>query len=161
MRKEVRPLTATIDFAELDLRGAFDLAIMIEEDAQVRYEELSRLLAGTEGGAAEVFRDMARNEAKHCRELMARRDVMFRKDPRLDTSILDGGEAPRADEAAVAMTARDALQVALEAEIRAYDFYDRAIPHVKDPDVRAFFAELREEEAEHQALLRKKLETVR
>ncbi len=42
-----------------------------------------------------------------------------------------------------------AYQVALHAEKKAFDFYDRALRTVKQPDVKALFEELRDEEAEH------------
>jgi len=48
---------------------------------------------------------------------------------------------------------RQAMEAALAAEVRAWEFYDRAIPHLTDPDVRAFFEDLRAEEVEHQQLL--------
>jgi rubrerythrin len=150
----------SINFAELDLRGAFDLAIMIEEDAQLRYEDFAKLLGNRdEMGAAAVFRAMAINEAKHRSELYSRRRLKFRRDPRIEISVLEPGEgeAPEESELTPSMTAREALEVALRAEIRAYEFYAGALPHVKDPDVRAFFEELKEEETEHQDMLRQKI----
>jgi rubrerythrin len=143
-----------LDFATLDLRSAFDFAIGIEEDAQLRYEEFATQV--TDPAAAAFFREMVVNESKHRRQLTSRRDVMFRHaPPRFDTSIVeDGVEAPSPDEVLPSISARDAMEVALRAEIRAHDFYASAIPHVKDPDVRAFFEELRVEEIEHQQAIR-------
>lgn len=156
-------MTPSIDFSQLDLRSALDLAIMIEEDAQLRYHELAQAFGERDQhGAAAVFREMVQNESKHRRELEARRHVLFRHaPPRLDTSLLEdaadeGIEAPQADPE-VPLSAREALEVALAAEVRAYQFYAGAIPHLRDPDVRAFFEELKDEELEHQALLKRKL----
>ena len=150
-----------IDFAHLDLRGAFDLAIMIEEDAQVRYEEFSRLLADHPTGAAAVFRDMAVNEAKHRTELEARRRMLFQKDPpRIEISVIDGVERPDLSELDLPISARQALEIALAAEKRAYAFYRNAIPYVKDVGVRKFFEELAEEEIEHQQLLQDKIDAL-
>jgi erythrin-vacuolar iron transport family protein len=148
---------AGIDFSRLDLRGAFDLAILIEEEAQLRYQHFTRLV---DGGAVDVFKMMVRNEAKHRAELVSKRDVLFRNEPkRIETSLLDDEdvEAPDPDEVGEHISAREALEIALKAEIRAYEFYSKAIPHVKDPEVRKFFEELREEELEHQELLREKI----
>jgi rubrerythrin len=146
----------SIDFSRLDLRGALDLAILIEEEAQLRYQQFTRLV---DGGALDVFTMMVENEAKHRRQLVARRDVLFRHDRRIDTSLLDAADAEAADpdEAGEHLSARDALEIALAAEIRAHQFYASAIPHVQDPDVRAFFEELAAEELEHQQFLRAKL----
>jgi rubrerythrin len=152
-------MTTGIDFSRLDLRGAFDLAIMIEEEAQLRYEHFTRIV---DGGALDVFKMMVRNEAKHRAELVSKRDVLFRKEPRrIETSLLDDVEAPDPDGVGEHITASEALQIALAAEIRAYEFYAAAIPHVKDPEVRAFFEELKEEEFEHQHLLRAKIAQLR
>jgi rubrerythrin len=153
-------MAPSINFAELDLRGAFDLAIMIEEDAQLRYEDFAKLLVNRdEMGAAAVFRAMAINEAKHRSELDTRRHLRFRHDPRIEISVLEpsAGEAPDESELTPSMTASDALEVALRAEIRAYEFYASTIPTLKDPEVRAFFEELKDEETEHQEMLRHKI----
>lgn len=148
-------MASTIDFTALDLRGAFDFAIMIEEDAQVRYERLSALLGRDPGGAGDVFRAMVANEGKHRSELVARRDALFRDGPpRIEISVLDDAvEAPEVDEDELPRSAREALEVSLAAEQRAYEFFEKAIPHLRDLQVRAFFADLMREEAEHASLL--------
>jgi len=148
-----------INYAELDLRGAFDLAILIEEDAQLRYEELSRKLGNDPEGAGDVCRMMARNEARHRSELEARRRVLFAMEPtRIDISVIDEwAETPGTDDGDLPSRAREALEMALEAERRAHAFYKEAIPNLVDPGVRAFFQELMNEEAEHQELLSRKL----
>lgn len=149
-------MTIRLDFSRLTLRGALDLAITIEEEAQLRYTEFAARV--TDPAAAAFFREMVVNESKHRRQLEARRHVMFRHEPpRLDTSLLDDVEAPDPDEVADAISPREAMEVALRAEVRAWEFYDQALPHIADPDVKAFFAELRDEEVEHQALLKEKL----
>lgn len=152
-----------IDFEQLDLRAAFDLAILIEEDAQLRYEELSRLFGDGEDGAAGVFREMAVNEAKHRRELDSRRRVLFRREPRIEISVLDppGAEDAYVGDRLPPLSARDALEVALAAEESAYRFYAGALPRIADDEVRAFFRDLMEEERTHQLLLRERLASLR
>jgi rubrerythrin len=138
----------------MDLRSALDFAIMIEEDAQVRYQQLARTLGADPGGAGDVFRAMVVNEGKHRSELAARRAALFgREARRIEISVaLEDVERPDVDDD-LPRTARAALEVSLAAERRAEEFYRQAIPQVSDPAVRAFFEELREEEAEHGALL--------
>lgn len=149
-------MTLPLDFSRLTLRGALDLAITIEEEAQHRYQALAAQVA--EPQAAAFFREMVANEAKHRRQLEARRQVLFRHEPpRFENALRDDVEAPDEAEVPRAITAREAMEVALRAEVRACEFYDRALPHIADPEVRAFFAELRDEEVEHQALLREKM----
>jgi rubrerythrin len=150
-------MTVRLDFSTLSLRGALDLAITIEEEAQLRYVEFADRVADPE--AAAFFREMVENESKHRRQLEARRHVLFRHEPaRFETSLLDREvEAPDRADVPRSISAREAMEVALRAEVRAFDFYDGALPYVSDPDVKVFFAELREEEREHQTMLRAKL----
>jgi len=145
-----------IDFATLSLRGAFDFAILIEEDAQLRYQEFASSVS--DPAAAAFFREMVVSEGKHRLELEARRRVLFRNQPaRVEVSVLDGGETPDRAGVPQAIGARQAMEVALRAEQRAWEFYDRAIPHLQDEEVRSFFEELRQEEVLHQELLRARL----
>jgi rubrerythrin len=145
-----------LDFSKLTLRGALDLAITIEEEAQLRYQEFAARV--DDAAAAAFFREMVVNESKHRRQLEARRHVLFRHEtPRLETSLLEDVEAPDPAEVPAGISAREAMEVAYRAEVRAWEFYDGALAHIEDPDVKAFFAELREEEMEHQALLKERL----
>lgn len=147
-----------IDFERLGLRDALDFAIGIEEDAELRYREFTAQVEHPQARA--FFAEMVNNEAKHKRQLESRRDVLFRHGPaRFDTSIDASVEAPDPDDVTPAITLREAMEVALRAETRAYEFYQAAIPNVRDPDVRAFFEELKEEEAEHQAAIRRMIAT--
>jgi soluble lytic murein transglycosylase-like protein len=148
-----------IDFAELDLRGAFDFAIMIEEDVQSRYAELSRRLADAPGGAGEMFRQMAVIEGTHRRVLVERRAAVFAADPpRVEISVGDDAvERPEVDEDDLPATAGDALEIAIAAERRARAFYEAVAPTAKDPAVRAFFEQLMRDEEEHAALLERRL----
>ena len=52
------------------------------------------------------------------------------------------------------MSTLKAYLVALAAEEKAHAFYDDALRHVTQPDVKALFEELREEEAEHVAMVK-------
>jgi rubrerythrin len=51
------------------------------------------------------------------------------------------------------MSPREALEVAMESEIKAYKFYDNILQVIQDANVREMIRSLRDEEAEHQALL--------
>lgn len=148
-----------IDFATLSLKDALDLAILIEQEAQERYEEfVDQLEMHHTAEAAQFFRHMAGNEAKHGRELAERRQSRFGDAPVVvSRAMLWDVEAPEYDRARVFMSPRHAMEVALEAEIKAHDFFAAALPHVTDPEVKALFDELREEEVEHRHLVEKHL----
>jgi soluble lytic murein transglycosylase-like protein/rubrerythrin len=156
-------MASILELRDLDLRGAFDFAIMIEEEAQSRYARLGRLLGGDPGGAGEVFRRMAATEAEHRGALAARRDALFAGEPpRVDVSVLDAGvEAPEAgDDDDLPRTARAALELAVAAERRAWRFYADVLPTVANPGVRSFFERLRDDEERHAALLQRELDAL-
>lgn len=145
-----------IDFASLDLRDAFDFAIMMEEDAEVVYGRLAERLGDDPGGAAEVFRTMAETEAGHRKELLARRSALFRDaPPRIEISVIDGEggvERPDIDDE-LPRTAIAALESALAAEQNACRFYGQLSTRIEDPEVQVFCRELVDQEAEHVAAL--------
>lgn len=149
-----------IDFARLKLQDALDLAILIEEEAEERYLEFAdQMEAFFTPEAAKFFRFMAGNEAKHGRELTVRRKERFGDAPvAIDRSMLWDVEAPAYDKARAFITPRAVLRIALESEVKAHDYFAAAIPHVNDSDVKQLFEELKQEEVEHQELVRKELE---
>jgi rubrerythrin len=71
--------------------------------------------------------------------------------------MLDDVEAPDRGQPRVFMSARDAVEVALRSEEKAWTFFDEALKQVKEPSVRELFTELRSEEAEHKKLLAARL----
>jgi len=144
-----------VDFRTLSLKDALDLAILIEDEARERYEEfVDQLELHHTKEAANFFRHMAVNETKHGDELSARRKELFGDAPRVVTrAMLWDVEAPEYDQARVFMSARHAMEVAMDAETKAREFFEGALPHVTDPEVKALFQELRDEEIEHQELV--------
>lgn len=145
-----------IDFSVLSLRDTLDLAIAIEEEAKDRYDEFAEQLeAHHTPEVAKFFRFMSDNEVKHAEVLAAKRAELFGTEPvTADTSVLYDIEAPDYDGARAFMSINDALEVALNAEIKAYKFYHDALPSVKNAKVNALFVQLREEEARHQAMIK-------
>src|SRR5664279_4105998 len=72
-----------IDFANLSLKDALDLAILVEDEAQERYEDFAaQMEQHRTPEAAKFFRYMVENEAKHGRELQTR-GAGLRRRPRL------------------------------------------------------------------------------
>jgi len=147
---------ATVDFTKLTLQDALDLAILVEEEAQERYLEfVDQMRQHHTPEAADFFASMAQNEQKHGEELHARRHALFGDAPRRVTrGMLWDVEAPDYDQPRAFMSARQAMQVALGSETKAYEFFVQALPHVADPEVKRLFQELRDEELIHQSLVR-------
>jgi rubrerythrin len=149
-------LVPTFNFSTLSLQDALDLAILIEQEAKERYEEFAdNLELHHTASAAEFFLTMAGNEAKHGEELLARRRALFGDaPPRVSREMLWDVEAPEFDKARMFMTARQAMEVALASEVKAYEYFDAALAHVQNPEVRTLFEELRGEEVEHQEMVK-------
>lgn len=149
-----------LDFRTLSLQDALDLAIAMEEEAHDRYDEFTRIVGGRyPGDAADMFRTMAGYEQKHGADLAARRRALFGDAPRRVTAeMLDDAEAPDRGKPRVFMSARQAMEVALASEEKAFDFFDAALRDVADPGVKQLFEELRGEEARHAKMVRERLE---
>ena len=145
-----------VDLSTLSLKDALDLAILVEEEAQERYEEFVHQLGlHHTDEAGRFFAHMAENEKKHGDALAARRRELFGDAARTVTrQMLWDVEAPDYDAARMFMSVRQAAETALACETKAYDFFVGALPHVKDADVRALFAELKQEEIEHQEMVK-------
>jgi rubrerythrin len=149
-------MTHDIDFSQLSLRDTLDLAIYVEEEAKERYDDFAaQMEAHRTSDTAKFFRFMAENEIKHAERLAAQRKELFGDEEiTADTSILFDIEAPEFDAARAFMSIRAALDVAMESEVKAYEFYDGALAKITDAEVRELFLELRDEEARHQEMIR-------
>jgi erythrin-vacuolar iron transport family protein len=153
-------MSARIDCQNLSLQDALDLAILIEEEARERYSEfVDQMAQHRTEEAARFFRDMVDNESKHEMELKARRISLFGHVPSaVKRSMLWDVEAPDYDQTRAFMTARQAMQVALQCEIKAHQFFADALPYLRNDEVRALFEELRDEELIHQKLVKREMD---
>ncbi|MFZ2491535.1 MAG: ferritin family protein [Thermoanaerobaculia bacterium] len=150
----------TIDFASLSLQDALDLAILIENEAAERYQELAdQMEKHHTAAAARFFEQMVVYETKHRDELTARRRELFGDAaPHVDGSMLWEVEAPEYDKVRAFMTERQALLVALESEEKAHQFFIDALPSVADAEAKKLFEELRDEEVVHRNLVQSALD---
>jgi rubrerythrin len=147
-------------FEKLTAQDALDLAILVEEEAQERYLVLARQVGGRYAGdAGDMFRAMAASEARHGQQLAERRLRLFGDAPRSVTrDMIYQVEAPDLGAPRVFMSARQAMEIALASEQKAREFFERALEAVRDPRVREVLSELREEEVQHEAWVRVRLE---
>lgn len=153
-------MTTSLDLSKLSLMDALDLAILIEEEARQRYEMFASQIGrrGSGHDAGSFFASMAENEAKHGTDLLERRMALFGKVPmKLKLDDLYDVEAPETGAPRRGMSIVQAFEVGLEAEKKAYDFYDKALPGITDPEVKTLFTELRDEETEHVEMLREEM----
>jgi rubrerythrin len=141
--------TSGIEFSTLTLHDALDLAILVDEEAEERYEELADQLEvhHTQEAAAFLHR-MSSEERRQAAELRRRREQLFPDAGRkVSRPVLWDVKTPGYDEVHVFMTLREAMQVALGAEEKAEAFLEAALHEVRDAEVAALFRQLRAEEA--------------
>ncbi len=140
--------TSGIEFSTLTLRDAFDLAILIDEEAEERYEELAdQMEVHHTPEAASFFHRMSSEEARHGFELRERRQRLFRDAGRMvSRAMLWDVKAPDYDQVHAFMTLREAMQTALGAEEKAEAFFEATLPQIRDGEVKALFSELKDDE---------------
>jgi len=144
-------MSTKLDYSKLTLMDALDLATLIEIEAFKRYTQFAeRLGSGYGDDAASVFQSMAVNENKHGEQIAERRIALFGEQrPNVKLDDLFDVEAPDSGSPRWGMSPLKAYQMALSSERKAFAFYDQALRYVSQPDVKALFEELRDEEAEH------------
>ena len=145
-----------IDFSQLKLMDALDIAILVEIEAFERYTLFTNQLGHRyPDDAADVFRKMAGNEKKHADELSQQRKSLFGDAPVVvDKDSLFDVEAPEIGSVRWNMSPFKAFQLVLSSEEKAFAFYDEALSYVNDTEVKTLFSELRDEEAEHVRMIK-------
>ena len=145
-----------INFSQLSLMDALDIAILVEDEAYERYTLFTEQLGHRyPDDAASVFRKMAESEKKHADELSHRRKALFAETPTaVNKDLLFDIEAPEIGSPRWNMSPFKAFQLVLSSEEKSYEFYNEALSYVKDPEVHALFSELRDEEAEHAQMIK-------
>ncbi len=148
-------MSPEIDFADISLRDMLDLAVFVEEEAEQRYREFAdQMRKHHTDEAAEFFHKLAAIEHNHAVRLGRRRKALFNdEEVTADSSLVIEVEAPEYEEVRAFMSPRHALEVALEAERKAYRFYDSALGKVEEGDVRELFEDLRAQEVQHQEMI--------
>ncbi|MFI5181717.1 MAG: ferritin family protein [Thermoanaerobaculia bacterium] len=152
-------MTRTLNEKNLDLRDALDLASLIEEEAKERYEELAdQMELHHDAEVASFFHLMAKNETRHGAELAERRKRLFPGLPRrVDRSMLWDVEAPGYETVHAFMSLKEALEVALAAEVKAFHYFSEVLKIVPPGEVKTLFEELKVEEIHHQDLVKKEM----
>ena len=143
------------DFSRLDAQDALDIAIVVEDEAQLAYEHLAEWVAGDDNPeAAEFFTRMAALEKRHKDAIVARRSLLFGDaPPRHDEAAPWQAEVPDYEALGREVSLEDAFQVALDAETRAYDFYSGALEYIDEPQIVDLFEWLKKAEVEHKLLI--------
>jgi rubrerythrin len=131
-------------------------ALAMEEEAAHRYVDFAlRMLAGKDRELADLFWALGRAEGAHYAELLRLADAQEIVPPRLAGRPHAWMEAAEENTelALRLMTPRKALALALVAEGRARDFFERIARTSPDAAVRILAREMAAEEDEHLTLL--------
>ena len=149
-----------VDFSKMNGQDALDIAVVIEDEAQLAYEHLAEWVAGdgnTE--AAEFFKRMAGWEKRHKEAIAERRAKLFGDAPsNYDKNAIWHAEVPDYESLGKTVTMQEAFDVAMGAETRAHDFYAEALDYIDDPQIAELFDWLRKAEVEHQRMLRDEMD---
>jgi hypothetical protein len=125
-------MTIELDFSKLRGSDVLDMAIAIEDEATIYYEQLADWTAQRE----RLFPDAPKSHAE---------------------KVSWAVEAPDYDAVPNDVTLRQAFDVAMDAETRAHDFYAGALEYASDDKVAELFEGLRQAEADHQRMLREEM----
>lgn len=136
-------------------------AITIEREAAARYQELADQMAvHNNAPLAALFGRLAAMETEHLAALQGKAAGMHLPRPlpwQYHWALDESPEAPPFDAAHYLMTPRQALELALQSEERARDFFDYIMRSSTVPEVQQLAAELAAEEREHVTIVARAL----
>ncbi len=153
-------MPAKTDFQRLEPADALDLGVLMEEEARQRYLDFAELLEEVHHNlaAAKFCRLMVGNEERHGKELWRRRQQLYPDAPtRVTAAELYDVEAPDPGGVTAFMSPHECLEMALDAEKKAEAFFREALAGPLHAEVAALFAELADEEVDHQRMVREQL----
>jgi rubrerythrin len=154
-------MTIDLDFSKLSGSDVLDLAIAIEDEATIYYEQLADWVGDGKPEVADFFKRMAVREKRHHDQIVSQRDRLFGDAPKSHAEKVSWAvEAPDFDAVPDDITLRQAFDVAMDAETRAHDFYAGALDYAADEQVAELFEGLRQAEADHQRMLREEMDKV-
>ena len=158
MNAAMQAVGVTIEYERpRNLAEFMSLALAMESEAAQRYAELADAMETVNNvEVAELFRKMASIETGHARALMTRMRWREYAPPRRTSPFGagEGPETPGGDAVHYLMQPYHALELALECEERAEQFYAELAEAAEDPKVRDAARALEAEEREHVELVR-------
>jgi rubrerythrin len=152
-------MTIELDFSKLSGRDVLDMAIAIEDEATIYYEQLADWVGDDKPEVVDFFTRMAVREKRHHDQIVALRDRLFSDAPKSHADKVSWAvEAPDVYKLPDDVSLKQAFEVAMDAETRAHDFYAGALEYATEDQVSELFEGLRQAEADHQRMLREEME---
>lgn len=151
-------MTIELDFSKLSGRDVLDMAIAIEDEATIYYEQLADWVGEDRPEVVDFFTRMAVREKRHHDQIVALRDRLFGDAPKSHADKVSWAvEAPDVYKLPDDVSLKQAFEVAMDAETRAHDFYAGALEYATEDQVSELFEGLRQAEADHQRMLREEM----
>jgi rubrerythrin len=148
-----------LDFSKLSGTDVLDMAIAIEDEAELYYEQLADWVKDGDPAVREFFMRMATRERRHHDQIVHQRQRLYGDAPKSHAEKVSWAvEMPDFDRIPDDASLRQAFDIAMESETRAHDFYAGALEFALDDKVADLFEGLRQAEAEHQRLLREEID---
>jgi rubrerythrin len=152
-------MTIQLDFSKLSGTDVLDMAIAIEDEATIYYEQLADWVDEGKPEVVDFFKRMAVREKRHHDQIVALRDRLFGDAPKSHAEKVSWAvEEPDVYKVPDDVNLKQAFEVAMDAETRAHDFYAGALEYAIDDQVTELFEGLRKAEADHQRMLREEME---
>ena len=151
-------MTIELDFSKLSGTDVLDMAIAIEDEAQLYYEQLADWVGNGKPEVVDFFKRMAVREKRHHDQIVVLRERLYGDAPASNAAKVSWAvEMPDVYKVPDEVTLRQAFEVAMESETRAHDFYAGALDYASDDKVTELFEGLRQAEADHQRLLKEEM----
>jgi rubrerythrin len=151
-------MTIELDFSKLSGTDVLDMAIAIEDEAQLYYEQLAGWVGDGKPEVVDFFKRMAVREKRHHDQIVVLRERLFGDAPASNAAKVSWAvEMPDVYKVPDEVTLRQAFEVAMESETRAHDFYAGALDYASDDKVTELFEGLRQAEADHQRMLKEEM----
>ena len=151
-------MTIDLDFSKLSGTDVLDMAIAIEDEAQLYYEQLADWVGDGKPEVVDFFKRMAVREKRHHDQIVVLRERLYGDAPASNAAKVSWAvEMPDVYKVPDEVTLRQAFEVAMESETRAHDFYAGALEYASDDNVTELFEGLRQAEADHQRMLKEEM----
>lgn len=147
------------DFSMLKPMDILDLAIFVEEEAQEHYEQLASWVKDPSDPKVPAFlAKMAGLEALHRRQLAELREKKFGSTPaNYSSNIAWEVEMPDYEKLGDTLSLAQALELAVDSEERAYQYYTEAKEYFSDEESLDLLEKLRLSELEHKRMLEEEI----
>jgi rubrerythrin len=152
-------MTLQLDFAKLSGTDVLDMAIAIESEAELYYEQLADWVTDGDPKVRDLFTRMAKLERHHHDQIVAQRKRLYGDAPASNADKVSWAvEMPDFDKLPTDASLRHAFDIALDSENRAFEFYSGALDYVTDEKIEKLFKDLSAAEAQHKRMLREEMD---